>query len=248
MVQARFPKCIKYIATAVLVFALLAYTNYMQSRINYLVYPRKNTTPPEEIKLINTSQVWLEQEELQLIVKYLVGKFSYIEWGSGGSTLNFPKLVQTAASIEHDKTWCESMPQRITNADISNLVYKCIPTKQRQGTDGNYNEFQRYVDHVLHLDRKKWNFVFIDGRARVPCAIRILPFLEPSSIVAVHDFQRESYQHILEFYDIIEQIEGFQNDRFQHKGLVILKRKSRYHWIQNNHNEATKLIQQFDRT
>ena len=50
-------------------------------------------------------QPWMSKEEINLIEKYLKKDHITLEWGSGGSTAHFSKLVKEWNAIEHNKEW-----------------------------------------------------------------------------------------------------------------------------------------------
>jgi len=53
------------------------------------------------------------------------------------------------------------------------------------------------------------DFVFIDGRYRVACALHVLPHLKEGGKIAIHDYMnRKEYHVIEEFYDRIENIDS----------------------------------------
>lgn len=57
-------------------------------------------------------------------------------------------------------------------------------------------------------EAKKADFIFIDGRFRVACALSIILNCNSNPIVAIHDFWvRIEYQVLLEFYDIEDRID-----------------------------------------
>jgi len=49
------------------------------------------------------------------------------------------------------------------------------------------------------------DFVFIDGRYRVACALHVLPFLNEAGKIGIHDYMNRKQYHVIEtFYDRIE--------------------------------------------
>ena len=58
---------------------------------------------------------WMSQSEIQTIEKYLKPEFTMLEWGSGGSTLYFPKFVRKYYSIEHDMSWYDNISPKTPN-------------------------------------------------------------------------------------------------------------------------------------
>jgi hypothetical protein len=60
-----------------------------------------------------------------------------------------------------------------------------------------------YSTYPLSLGRQ-FDFIFIDGRRRMECAMMALLMARPDTIVAVHDYRRTRYQPVHAFYRIIE--------------------------------------------
>ena len=62
---------------------------------------------------------------------YVRGRATYVEWGSGASTLLLAPLARVAVSIENKQNWCAKMKSRV---DIQfwqrngGLTYKCVDT------------------------------------------------------------------------------------------------------------------------
>ena len=68
---------------------------------------------------INISSVGMEYPEALKAEQYVEGKSKMLEWGGGGSTLYFPKLVENYVSIEHSQEWYETLkPQLLDNVEF----------------------------------------------------------------------------------------------------------------------------------
>jgi hypothetical protein len=52
---------------------------------------------------IDLSSVGMEHSEALMAERYIKDKSKMLEWGGGGSTLYFPRLVEKYVSIEHMK-------------------------------------------------------------------------------------------------------------------------------------------------
>jgi len=150
---------------------------------------------------------WMHEKEINLIEKYITPETIMLEWGSGGSTIQFGKLAKQYFSIEHNKGWVNQiLPQISKNTEI---FYR--PAKSQESPKcSSYENYQSYVDAGMDISLKhniKFDVVLIDGRARVECAKHIIPYLSDNAVVLVHDFwkhTRARYQPILEFYNEIE--------------------------------------------
>ena len=71
---------------------------------------------------IDISEVGMTLAESLVAEEYIKGQTKMMEWGSGGSTLYFPQLVDYYVSIEHDIKWYDSVKKRISD----NVEFHCI--------------------------------------------------------------------------------------------------------------------------
>lgn len=123
------------------------------------------------------SQQMMHRAEVDLIASYLRPTDVYLEYGSGGSTINFVPLVARAYSVEHNCEWANFMSSSLKtrpHANLySNLHIHCIsmvPGFRGWGTLSNYEhanyvQFREYVDAVDSFSEATFDRVFIDGRA-----------------------------------------------------------------------------------
>jgi len=189
--------------------------------------------------------------ELNLLLKYLTQDVTnYLEWGSGGSTENFPRYVTGRyVSIEHDKAWCAKVKARVS----SRVELRCVSVARGTGgwglhypfEEGTYPVFKKYVDEIAEVSKVTkgsylyWDFVLIDGRNRVDAAIKALSFIRNNSIAALHDSHRlrKHYSDVLKYYDVVE--EYIPQDA---RGLAILKRKKEFAQFEGRPEMAQKII------
>jgi hypothetical protein len=168
---------------------------------------------------------WMSNIEIKKIEQYLNPTDVFLEWGSGGSTLYFSKFVQKYISIEYDLNWYRHINYRISNEKLTNIDYiYCAPNKHLIfpifHSKSNPEDFIDYVNIIDNFADMIYDGVLIDGRSRVSCSKKILPYLHKDSIVFVHDFfNRVSYHNILENYNLIDAI-------YTGQSLAILKKKN----------------------
>lgn len=85
----------------------------------------------------------------------------------------------------------------------------CIPTvfpppaHTAADADGTPDHFAAYIAAASSLSDRTFSDVLIDGRARVACALAVLPHLTPSSVVLLHDAERSLYAPIFDWYDTV---------------------------------------------
>lgn len=209
-----------------------------ESRPHYLIGAGTSPRP-----LIHSSLSMMHRPELYLAASYLRPTDTYLEYGMGGSTLNFAPLVARAYSIEHDCDWHAFMLSRIANstADFSHLTTRCVGVAPWTGGWGTLSPFEHaqyagpfreYVDTVASLG-EVFDVVLVDGRARMACALRALEFLKDDGVLILHDFYTRTKQYggVLEYYDEVARVLAYDNqdERYgpigEPQGIVVLRKK-----------------------
>lgn len=129
-------------------------------------------------------KIWMSQEEIDLITSKLKSTDVMLEWGSGGSTTEFPKYVTKYYSIEHDPEWFGNVKKEAPD----NVDYHLVELDKPLTDPTQKTQIQTYLDFVDTLNVEKFDKVLIDGRGRGWCAEKVLPYLKEDSIVFIHDY------------------------------------------------------------
>ncbi|MGD8327283.1 MAG: hypothetical protein PVF65_10220 [Sphingomonadales bacterium] len=151
-----------------------------------------------------------EWSQLSTIIKVLQPKTA-LEWGSGGSTKalleNFPCL-QNLVTIEHDRYWYETIRNAIADERLelihiagreeeppAPLIYSrfCARDKWRKRAERDRSLFEDYINFPLNYG-SLFDFVLVDGRARVFCLESGWKCLRTGGVMLIHDAQRAEYQ------------------------------------------------------
>lgn len=159
----------------------------------------------------------MHKHEYGLIEKYLTPNDILLEWGSGNSTIYFSGIVKKIITIEHDPDWVKMIRKVIDGYGIDNIEQHLIKSHSPNPIPCRYEQFKDYIEFPK-LNKLKFTKVLIDGRARKYCAKSIYDACNKNTIVFIHDFNREDYQKVLKYYDIIEYLTEGQ-------GIVALKKK-----------------------
>jgi hypothetical protein len=185
----------------------------------------------------------MHRPEVDLVASYLKSSDLYLEWGAGGSTMNFPRYVRKSFSIDHNCEWVEYMRtrQNASEHDYSNLDMICegVPVGTNGwGTlspfeHGDYATFRPYVDRVETLGVPAFDIVFVDGRARMACALKALEFMHNESLLFMHDFYTRNMQYagVLDYFTEVARVLAQPNTDprmgpiDEPQGLVVLRRK-----------------------
>lgn len=193
---------------------------------------------------VNYDALPMRRPEADLIMSYLNPTDTYLEYGASGTTLAFPMLVRHSFAIEHDTEVCDGISSEMQkHRELADRLRAfCAPVPpgradwalQSQFEEGSYRAFHNYVDFPrTNLSSVKFDKVLINGRARVACALRILPQLHAQSIVFFHDYflRPKHYSYVLAFFDEVARIvahgpvTGFTDEPM---GLLVLKPKPQY--------------------
>lgn len=164
--------------------------------------------------------ICLMPEEVDLLREASRSRHHIVEFGCGGSTILFlENEVGVLDSVESDKAWAArvcSEPTaaaalrsgrfRMHNVDIGRTKAWGYPAD-----DASKALWPRYPQAIWRdLESPAVDFVFIDGRFRVACALVALLHVRTPTLIAVHDFwsRPKVYGEILEFLDVVQRIES----------------------------------------
>jgi len=177
-------------------------------------------------------------EEFEMVIKTLAQHrpTTYLEWGSGKSTSFYPLLVSSkTAVIDGYSPWCAKVqgdsvvqclmesgrltfacksPIRPDGSEVQLLQEGRLP-KNLPDADVNVT-METYVNAVDDTGFTTFDAALVDGRFRVACALKLLPYLHSTSILFMHDFWlRREYHAVLDFYDVLGRA----------RSLVVLRKK-----------------------
>ena len=178
--------------------------------INYVISTFFRPFPNNSL-LINSYKAKTIQDKLNLRTPYtnlklisFVKNYSkdktnlcIFEFGSGSSTLFFEDHFDQVFSVEHDKEWFEIISTNIKKAN----VYLVPPKKVSNPVCGSKKlgfrnlDFVNYVNFIDSLG-KKFDVIFIDGRARQECLKLAKQYLKPGGIIILDDSNRLRYKNI----------------------------------------------------
>ncbi|MEP2771883.1 MAG: hypothetical protein ABJH05_07025 [Fulvivirga sp.] len=116
-----------------------------------------------------------------------------LEWGSGLSTIYFPKRLSEPyewVAVEHFEPWYKKVNER--NNDPNVKLHFVPPNNEKytdEHNDGSYEDFKDYVEKP----EGKFDYIFVDGRARCACINKAHDLLNEDGVLLLHDANREYY-------------------------------------------------------
>lgn len=157
-----------------------------------------------------------DKEGLAYFTERLRQSNSYLEYGSGGSTLQAARLGKEFVAVEGDPFYLRAVRKRILDDcdEISgDLVYANIGLTGKWGypllKTPTATRLRRWKDYA----EKPWRFVksvpdliLIDGRFRVHCALYSIGKTRNRNVeILVDDYaQRDQYREIEKFADLVQ--------------------------------------------
>lgn len=155
-------------------------------------------------------------EEVDLLREASRNRRHVVEFGCGGSTLLFlENAVEALDCVESDAAWAARVCAepgvaaarragrfRMHTVDIGRTKAWGYPVDE--AAKARWSCYPRAI--WRDLSPPDVDFVFIDGRFRVACALVALLHVGPPALVAVHDFwwRLKIYGEILEFLEVVQ--------------------------------------------
>lgn len=147
---------------------------------------------------------WITVGAMREIVQRLNSDMKVFEYGSGGSTLFFAKMVKEVVSVEHDPQWHEVVKKRLEEKSYSNVELRLAPPEQPENHDTvrypslwkkEYQglDFYRYVHAIDLFPDGYFDLILIDGRARAECLRVSVPKLRSGGTIVLDNADREIY-------------------------------------------------------
>lgn len=192
---------------------------------NYKQYQISSTTDNQHDDCSKNKLVlhgMMTAKEINYLKSYIKKDSNYLEWGSGGSTDTFGRLTSgKIVSVENYDPWCKKVSQTpFVNCRLSQntMDYYCVIPHETGNAgyplDSAHNgDFMEYITVVENYPN--FDILLVDGRWRVACALFALDYIKDDTVVFFHDFSRQEYFVVLEYYDKIGQVDS----------LVALSRK-----------------------
>lgn len=123
--------------------------------------------------------------------------FDVFEWGSGGSTIWFgQKRIGKVYSVEHNLKWYDTVKAEKIKLGLDNVFAFYIPSVPDPGcmhspSVPNTN-FYGYTNLIRDFNTF-YDFIVIDGRARVMCFQAACGYVKDGGYIVLHDSERKMY-------------------------------------------------------
>jgi hypothetical protein len=164
-------------------------------------------------KLFYPISPWTTVASIQTFGKILKPHMIGFEYGSGFSTLFFARQMKHMTSIEHNPEWYRLVSEKFKALGIANVDYHLIPIQEKKEELAKsfsfYNdyhlspsdfqirtEYTNYFKAILKYPDAHFDFIMVDGRARVECCLLAIPKLKSGGFFVLDNSDRTRYRPV----------------------------------------------------
>jgi hypothetical protein len=152
---------------------------------------------------------WINAGAVRFLTDRLTPDMTGFEWGGGRSTAFVAKRVSRLVSIEHKEKWRRRVAALLLREGVGNVEGRFLPPSDDPGRPearpalwreiGHVHrmpQFAAYADAILDFPEESFDFVLIDGRARVECALNAFCRIKPGGFLMLDNSEWEKYAPI----------------------------------------------------
>jgi len=163
-------------------------------------------------KVFNPVTPWTTQASIEILEKTLDKGMVGFEYGSGRSSLFIAERIKHLTSVEHNEKWYSQIKERFKTLNLTNVDYHLITQKTEKNSTVKYTFFEDfnlekesfqimtdyhdYFSFIKQFPDDHFDFILIDGRARVECALNGIPKLKKGGIFVLDNSDRPRYRPI----------------------------------------------------
>lgn len=171
-------------------------------KINYQAYQKKNPEAP-----------WISPGSIYVLKQILTKNMVGFEFGSGRSTVFYAELLNHITAIEHYQPWFSKVETLLKSKNIKNADLKLIESNGEAPSQHLPSEMQLFIsaddypvkdevfkDYINALDAfsdSHFNFIAVDGRARLSCILKSIPKLKHGGFLLLDNSERKRYEPAL---------------------------------------------------
>ena len=142
---------------------------------------------------------------------YLDPSMTVFEYGSGGSSIYISKKVKKIVSAESSPDWYVILRREIEKLQIGNCDLSLFEPEEKVRCDTSNNphfnentiKYEKYAKSIVNVPDESFDFVFIDGKARVACAYYASAKVRPGGYILLDnsDLKKHSPAMYLDGWD-----------------------------------------------
>jgi len=159
--------------------------------------------------ILHPNRPWTTPASIIILGKLLSKDMVGLEYGSGRSTQFFARKLKHLTSIEHHRDWYKKVRKELNTENIKNVDYQFVERNSKHEIFSNpkswqekynintsfklRNEYYDYFQFVNKFETNHFDFILIDGRARVECVLNCIDKLKKNGILVLDNSNRDRY-------------------------------------------------------
>lgn len=163
----------------------------------------------KQFKIRHQNTPWTTPASIIIFKELLTRDMIGFEYGSGKSTLFFAGKLKRLVSVEHNKEWFKLVNNEINERGITNVDYHYIPQNHQNMVKGtNFHtrfalkdfeiipQYFNYFEFIKSYPDGHFDFIIVDGRARVECTLNALDKLKSGGMLVLDNSERPRYKPV----------------------------------------------------
>ncbi len=162
-----------------------------------------------EIRIRSAAEAFGEDyiiEFRRIVDTYASTAKRFLEWGSGHTTLELIRIIEERGGCEFFITIDDSpayVKELLKNIRARPSWFHVVLDSRDGPRNSDRDPEPAYSTRPLIFGRP-FDFIFIDGRRRMECALTASVLSKANTLVVLHDYRRGRYQVVKALFDIIE--------------------------------------------
>lgn len=163
-------------------------------------------------KWLNPTTPWTTQASIKIFENTFDKSMIGFEYGSGRSSIFIAQKIKHLISVEHNESWYFQIKRTLNELNLNNVDYHFIPRKEESKSSEVYSfytdynltkdsfevmtSYHDYFSFIKKFPNDHFDFIMIDGRARIECALNAIPKLKKDGMFVLDNSDRERYKPI----------------------------------------------------
>ena len=150
---------------------------------------------------------WLTPAAIEILDNLYEDTFIGLEYGSGKSTLFHASRIRYLVSVEHHAEWYQNVSDWISTTKLDNVDFHLIEPAHLESNheielrnqlefDDDNSIYKDYFEFVTTFSNEQFDFILIDGRARVECSKKAIDKLKSGGIFILDNSERPRYKPV----------------------------------------------------
>lgn len=144
---------------------------------------------------LHLRQPWWTYDIIGWVAEQLPQAPRVFEFGGGGSSLWLLDHGASLTVVEHHPDWASKLRTELPTAEVRHVPPSRVGQITSVVEPGFFDEYVSTIDGYPDMT---FDFVIVDGRARVDCVLHAIPKIRQGGLLLLDDSDRSRYQPAVE--------------------------------------------------